>query len=465
MSITTRSKRNLDLASKATAPTVGPGSYETNDNGIVMKDDSPYPFLTTAARFKDVPNLNPSPADYHPEIPTLNIKCVAASTMRSVTPRKGFETIDSPDPCLYQNLPKWSYGMHDRNGQRRPRMPFSSRSPRDFGVKPDHDNSPSDFNIRMSYDRGVVIPKSTRPAFKPNANPGPGAYEVTAPRSPRPHNKLPSHQFLTSGERNIFPVSDSIADRPGLGHEDWRLPTGFAPFGSKARKQNFWASKKTPGPGAYNTEKDRRFTPNNAPFGVRGPRNWQEPNDNPGPGSYKMDGKRKFKDNPDVPFNQRSPRQPFWGGGNPVGPGAYDVDKQQEIKALKKLESPSPSFLTGGDRNPFKGDPTVPGPGKYSPEVGESISGLHKLKRCMDGSERYKEGTFIGQPINDAPGPATYNPERKPSKRIGDPGGYWPHSERGSWVRNTCAPSMEKYNVAGDMLKPSLNVTYSVCKL
>ena len=83
----------------------------------------------------------------------------------------------------------------------------------------------------------------------------------------------------------------------------------------------------------------------------------------------------------------------------------------------------------------------------------------------MDGSERYKEGTFIGQPINDAPGPATYNPERKPSKRIGDPGGYWPHSERGSWVRNTCAPSMEKYNVAGDMLKPSLNVTYSVCKL
>ncbi|OHS96193.1 hypothetical protein TRFO_10124 [Tritrichomonas foetus] len=465
MSITTRSKRNLDLASKSTAPTVGPGSYETNDNGIVMKDDSPYPFLTTAARFKDNPNGNPGPADYHPEIPQLNIKCMGVKSMRSVTPRKSWDIIDSPDPCLYQQINDWDqHGLV--NGQRRPRMPFSSRSPRDFGVfgRPDHENSPGDYNLRPGYEKGVQIPKSSRPIFKPNGNPGPGAYEVSRGRAPR--NKLPSHQFLTSGERNIFPVSDSIADRPGLGHDDWALPKGFAPFGSKARKQNFWADKKkTPGPGAYRPEKDRSFSPNSAPFGVRGPRNWQEPNDNPGPGSYKLDGKRKFKDNPDLPFNQRSARKPFWGGGNPVGPGAYDVDRQDQVKALRKLESPSPSFLTGGDRNPFKGDPTVPGPGKYSPEKGHSQSEQHKLRRCIDGSERYKEGTFIGQPINDAPGPATYNPEREPTKRPGDPGGYWPHSKRGSWIRNTCAPSMEKYNVAGDLLKPSLNVTYSVCKL
>lgn len=463
MSITSRSKRNLDLASHSTSPTVGPGSYETNDNGIIQKDDSPYPFLTTAARFKDNPNGNPGPADYDPSIPQINVKCMGSSTMRSVSPRKSFDTIESPDPCQYQHIENWK--RNQAKVQKSTRMPFSSRSPRDFGEKPDHETGPGDFNLRPTYEKGIEIPKSARTIYKPNGNPGPGSYEVS--KSNRSKKQLPSHQFLASSDRNIFPVSDSVADHAGLGHEDWKLPQGFAPFGSKARKQNFWASKKTPGPGQYNVSSSRDASPSSAPFGVRGPRGWIDGNENPGPGSYKTESKRKFRNNPDTPFNQRSVREPFWGnnGNKNIGPGSYDVDTQETLKSLKKLESPTPSFLTKGDRNPFKGDPNSPGPGRYSPERGEIVSEQHKLRRCIDGSQRYKPGTFIGQPISEAPGPATYSPEREPTKRPGDPGGYWPHSKRGSFVRNTCAPSMESYNVAGDLLKPSLNVTYSVCKL
>ena len=459
MSITSRAPRNLNLASKSTEPHVGPGTYESS-SGLIVMNDSPYPFLTTSERFVDNPNTNPGPADYHPVIPTLDIKG-GGCTMRSVTGRQYFDIIDAPDSCKYQHLCNWLEEL--KGGQRRPREPMSSRAPRTVDPKPFMDATPADYNLRPKYDKGVEISKCPRSKEKYNDNPGPGAYDPDM--TPRRKNKFPSHQFLTARTRDIFPVSDSIIDNPGLGHSDWKLPKkGAAPFGSKERKKNYWLNnQKTPGPGAYNVQKKRKYRKNSAPFGNRGPRDWAPPIDTPGPGSYKDSTRRKYKDDPDRPFGQRAPKYPKFTTDNPNGPGQYNVDAGDEIKRLKEISSNSPSFKISTDRTPFKGDPSIPGPGMYSPDVGIRKSENHKLKVCMDGSQRYKEGTFIGQPINDAPGPGRYNPELPPKRR--DKGGYMRHSKRSSWVRNTCAPSPQKYYVESSMVKPSLNITYSVCKL
>lgn len=459
MSITSRAPRNLNLASNATSPFVGPGTYEST-TGLIVQNDSPYPFLTTASRFVDNPNQNPGPADYNPAIPTLDIRG-GGCMMRSVTGRKYFDIIDAPDSCKYQHLRNWEKDL--QKGQRRPREPMSSRSPRAFEPKPFMDATPADYNLRPNYNKGVKISKSARAKDKFNDYPGPGAYDVSQ-RAPRRKKNLPSHEFLSARSRDIFPVSDSIIDNPGLGHDEWKMPKqSKAPFGCKERRKNFWASKKTPGPGQYDVEYKRTYRKNSAPFGTRGPRDWAPPNDNPGPGTYKDHYKRKIKSDPDRPFGQRAPKYPKDIHDNPNGPGQYDIDAGVVLNHLKQISSASPSFKITTDRTPFKGDPTIPGPGKYSPEIGIRQGDNHKLKTCMDGSERYKEGTFIGNKINDAPGPGRYDPE-KPEKRR-DKGAYMPHSPRGTWVRNTCAPSPEKYHVDNSLVKPSYNATYSVCKM
>lgn len=459
MSITTRSPRNFNLESKATSPQVGPGTYEAT-SGLVVQNDSPYPFMTTAARFVDNPNPNPGPADYNPVMPSTDIRG-GGCMMRSVTGRKYFDIIDAPDSCKYQHLRNWEKDL--KGPQKRPRAPMSSRSPRSFEPKPYMDATPADYNLRPSYDKGVQISRSARPKEKFNDVPGPGAYDCDrAPR--RKKGKLPSREFISSRPRDIFPVSDSIIDNPGLGHQEWQKPKqSRAPFGSKQRRKNFWASKKTPGPGQYDVETKRKYRNNSAPFGSRGPRDWAAPNDNPGPGSYKDHFKRKYKNDPDRPFGQRAPKYPNNYYDNPNGPGQYDVDAGDIIHHLKEISTNSPSFKITTDRTPFKGDPSIPGPGKYYPEIGIRQSDNHKLRKCIDGSQRYKEGTFIGNKINDAPGPGMYDPEKPEKKR--DKGAYIPHSPRGTWVRNTCAPSPEKYNIDSDLVKPSMNVTYSICKM
>jgi hypothetical protein len=87
------------------------------------------------------------------------------------------------------------------------------------------------------------------------------------------------------------------------------------------------------------------------------------------------------------------------------------------------------------------------------------------LQPCIDGSERIKEGTFIGFRINDAPGVGTYDPDKRAPRRKGDAGGYWPYGQRTAFGKDTGAPSPDKYANPPDMLKPSLNVTYSTSKL
>ena len=456
MSITSRAPRKVNWASNATDPTVGPGSYETTE-GIIAAADSPFPFLTTAARFKDNPNGNPGPADYHPEIPRLDIRG-GGCMMRSGSPRKGFDTIDSPAPCTYQRLQSWDKDAAGRRGN------MSSRSPRPFlDIKTTYTATCADFDLRPGYDRGAQIAKSGRGAlYRIDNNPGPGAYNVAPPKTRNPRSKgLPSHEFLSSAERHVF-CDRPLVDYDGRSQEQWAKPKGFAPFGVKAKRKAIWNTNKVPGPGQYDVESPRKFRRSSAPFGVRGPRDWEKPNDNPGPGAYKTGGKRKFKDDSARPFGQRAPRFTNFYSDNPNGPGQYDVDTSEQLKRMRAAESESPAFKYSDDRNPFKGDPTVPGPGMYSPEIGEAMGQTHKLRRCIDGTERIKPGTFIGHRINDAPGPGAYDYEKiKP--RIS--GGYVPHTKRTEWCRNTCAPSPEKYHTEGSLMKPSLNVTYSMCKL
>lgn len=452
MSITTRSPRNMDLSSKATAPHVGPGSYESHGS-IMVKGETPFPFNVTAARDWAVPPDFPGPADYHPDIPRLSIHGGTA-TMNSVTPRQSFEIHHGPSPANYQHLSDWQKSLE--KGRRRTREPFSSRSPRTVDVKSPFNSTPADYDLHPTYEKGREITRSKRFYSSDNGVPGPGQYNTG--RAPRRRNGLPSHEFLSTSNREIFQKPDTLVDTPGLGFESWKEPKGFAPFGSKSRHKNFWGIRKTPGPGQYNVQSARQIRRNSAPFGNRGPREWVSPNDNPGPADYKLPSKKKRKDDPDKPFLQRAPRFEKFVVHNPNAPGQYEIDTSDVVKRTRTLEVPSPPFKSSCDRNPYPVKET-PGPGIYSPEKGEKLGDTHKLRRCMDGTERAKEGTFIGQPLPKTPGPGRYKPELHSPR---EPDCYIRVGQRSSIVRNTCAPSPERYNTATDMIKPSLNVTYSV---
>jgi hypothetical protein len=382
--------------------------------------------------------------------------------MRSVTPRRSWDVVDSPAPCVYQRLRDWE-GERD-GGQRRPRAPMSSRAPRALEPKPASAATPADYDLRPAFAPGATIARAPRGALaRAGATPGPGAYDP-APRAPR-RRRLPTHEFLAAGDREIFPNARPLADGCGLAHGAWARARGFAPFGSKARHKSIFGPTRTPGPGAYDVAGERRFRTDPAPFGARGPREQATPADTPGPGAYRPESSRRAADDESTPFGQRSPRFEPLRPDNPNAPGQYEADVPEAVARLRTQDLPTPAFKFSSTRNPFPGNASGPGPGKYSPEVGARRSASRRLKCCIDGSTREKPGTFIGQYISDAPGPAAYSPEAPPPRRPGDAGGYVPHSPRSTMVRNTCAPSPERYSVGLNMLKPSLNVTYSVCKL
>jgi hypothetical protein len=339
---------------------------------------------------------------------------------------------------------------------------MSSRSPRSFEPGPFSTATPADYNLRPRYAHGVRLGQSARGGFYDRRDgPGPADYDVSK-RAPR-RKGLPTREFLSSGPREIFAPTGSGVDTCGLGQDEWALPKGFAPFGSKARNRHFWQSKRTPGPGQYDVETLRTHRRSSAPFGVRGPRAWGEGNPNPGPGAYRPEGERQFDDDESRPFGQRAPRFEKVYRDNPNAPGQYETNIRDVVHRLRAVQQPSSPFSYSGDRNPFPADPTIPGPGRYSPELGTTKSDSRKLKPCIDGSERAKPGTFIGNRISDAPGPGAYAPENTPPA-MREVGGYIRRGPRSSFVRNTCAPSPERYDVEPGMLKPSLNVTYSVCK-
>jgi hypothetical protein len=460
MSITVRSPRVINFAVNATDPMVGPGSYDILP-AIVPQTDSPIPFQATAARFREEVNPNPGPADYNPKTPSLSVHG-SGTGMRSITPRQSWQIIESPDPCNYQHIKNWERSKN--GGQLRPREPMSSRSPRALEPRAFSKATCADYNLRPDYEKGTTIGQGSRgPLFKVTDNPGPADYqfELRAPRWKR----LPTHEFLANGDRELWPNAKSLAESCGLSHDGWGLPKGFAPFGSKAKHKSIWGIKKTPGPGQYKIDSGKRAKKSSAPFGARGSREWISSNDNPGPGAYRPDSSRRVISDETKPFGGRAPRFEQYGLDNPLGPGQYEAGVGEVVAHLKLKDLPSPQFKHSSERSPFQWGPSTPGPGKYSPEIGARQAASHKLKTCIDGTTREKPGTFVGQYLNDGPGPATYSPEGGLTRKPGDPGGYWPHSPRSTFVRNTCAPSPERYSVTPDMVKPSYNVTYNVCKL
>jgi hypothetical protein len=342
---------------------------------------------------------------------------------------------------------------------------MSSRVPRSVDLKPGSNATPADYDLRPEYSKGRNIPQTSRDAlYKPVKTPGPADYDVTR-RAPR-RKRQSTHEFLPGQPRDIFADSRSHVDSCGLGHGDWEIAGASAPFGSRAKHGDLWGTRMTPGPGQYEVARTPRQRNSSAPFGARWPRLWAVGNDVPGPGSYKTGGGRRHVESDEsVPFGQRSPRFDREYREHENGPGQYECDTADVVSRMRTVEQPSPPFLFSGDRNPYPTDPTVPGPARYSPEVGIRKAQSRKLRRCIDGTERAKPGTFVGNPISDAPGPGEYSPERMSAIRPNGIRGYCPHSKRPPIERNTCAPSPENYSTGADMLKPSLNVTFSVCKL
>lgn len=455
MSITTRSPRKINFASHTTDETVGPGSYETNTDSINLKTDNGIPFLSTTAREHPVADWRPGPGQYNPEIPQLEIHG-GGSTMRSVTGRKFFDIYDVPAPCEYSQISDWS--EEKSKGMRRMRCPMSSRTPRQiFTDKAQGEQSPADYDLHPPIEATASeFGKDTRFKSLANSVPGPGAYFSQS----KQNKMLPNSVFVSASAREVFPKSEQ-ADQVGLGHNTWSTPKGFAPFSTKQKKKSMWILNRNPSPDTYKiTRLGEEMRTKQPSFGSTAHRDIYTITNNPSPAEYDIKGKIKpVKEKEDSPFLQRSPRFPYHEPDYNVPPGAYELGVGDQINRMKLLDQQSPSFKCSIDRNPYKVKTGVPGPADYTPAKSLVLTD-HKLKRCMDSINRSPEGTFIGQKLLTTPSPDSYSPTQV-EKKPGQMNGYMPHSPRMKFTRDTCAPSPDTYNLRTELVKPSLNVTYS----
>lgn len=459
-SITTRSERVLKLSDVDTSFNVGPGQYDL-PGSIVRAKQSPFPFNQTSPRSVDIVNDIPGPGQYHPEIPKIEI--VISAGMKSKSPRKSWDIIDSPSPVDHNFIEDWG-----KQVQYRPHEPLDSRSPR-FTFQGDKKNttSPADRDIRFPMNRSTAWARSgRRPLYNPDKNPGPGRYDPDSSRS-TPRGQSPA--FLNNKSREIFHVPDWVSKEAGLGHQDWKLPSkSIAPFGSNARKANFWKSNKNPGPGAYEHDfprkSSRKGSVGNIAFGTRAERDaafiGQNP-DIPGPGAYKITRKRNIRNNPNAPFSQKSERFVDLKRPYDAEVGKYDLNAYDKIQMSQKQSSQSPQFKISFDRNPFHAANNNVGPGHYSPVFNKS----HRLSCRIDDSHRFKEGTFIGFPIPKTPSPGDYEQDVKPLPGRSDLRIRIRHSKRQALGGPTDVPSPDTYHTDYSLFKPSYNVTYSLAKL
>lgn len=451
MSITTRSPRKMNWEAKTTDPIVGPGSYEL-PGGIKSPAEALIPFNSTAARERLNHDETPGPTHYSPIQPNHSLRMIG-STMTSVTPRQCFPTIESPCPTEHAGINKWSSPVSSR------RPPMSSRTPRELFQASPLKASPADYDLSPKLNRGVVMSREMRFRAPPEeCNPGPGEYNPEQ-EFVRPEKKIPSAIFASQTPRAIFKSTDAIVDRDGLPQESWEIKKSGAPFGSRSKRPKFWSFQKSPGPADYSPNYEHKISKSSAPFGVRSDRSSFVENANPGPADYNITPKKKVVNGNSSPFLQRSPRFGKTQENNEfTAPGQYECDVERDIHTAKIRSVASPAFKYSADRTPYQVTQN-PGPGVYSPERGDAMARSHKLKRCIDGTGRGDEGTFLGEKLKETPGPGNY--EHDPPE-LRSSGGYMRHSPRKIFDTSK-TPGVGTYNLSGSLLKPSLNVTYD-CK-
>ena len=158
MSITSRSPRFSDRTRRSTSSRIGPGSYNISGS-ITIKEETPYPFLTTSARTVDSSNDRPGPGHYTPIVPSNNIH--GGSAIISSTSHLKFDAEDTPAPDSYSRIQNWAGKMR----QHQYREPMSSRAPRNLFSNISTCGTPADFDLRPKMERGAVISKSSRHAL------------------------------------------------------------------------------------------------------------------------------------------------------------------------------------------------------------------------------------------------------------------------------------------------------------
>jgi hypothetical protein len=221
------------------------------------------------------------------------------------------------------------------------------------------------------------------------------------------------------------------------------------------KRRRLFTIEKLPGPSDYDVEGGRNLPPIQAPFGTRGPRSVYVTNSNPSPVDYQVEVGSRPRDLGIAPFLSRGPRFERVRQNNPhTSPGQYELGITDEARRARLWDIASPVFKMANDRNPFPVRENAPGPGEYSPD--RTVD--YQLKRCMDGIERSKPGTFIGQEIKKTPGPGAYEVDGE--KVVG--GGYIRQGERRLFDLAEKAPPPGTYEVAGSFVKPSFNRLFPV---
>lgn len=449
MSITTRSERNFDWGATSTGRDVGPGSYDVPE--LFMKvQESPYPFNTTAARYKDNPNQNPSPCDYSPILPKLNIKG-GMSSFQSNSARNIFPTIQSPGPADFSQLCKWG---SPRIPSMRPQM--SSRAPRktSWADVQFHESSPCTYNTTPKSTKGVTMARSGRTYRRAAKSPGTADYNTYLKRVVPPNM---NSVLMSTTERKIFEHPDWIVDRDGMSQEQWKLPSKGVPFGSNAKRRGFWTGNRNPSPCQYSITKEREFKNSIVAFGQGSDRDSLfKGSDNPGPADYNtyLQGTSKTS-RLNVPFNVSAKRFVPYRAPYDACVAQYNIDTEDNINKQKTLSRQSPPFKAVYDRDPYKVTTNTPGVGTYN----LTNTANHKLGNSLPTAPRNPEGMFMGQYIQDTPGAGAYDHERSP-RRVH--GGYISKGGRKGLWNSTETPGPGAYLKQGSLFKPSLNATYNV---
>lgn len=446
MSITGRSPRNLNWASKSTDKDVGPGSYDLPPS-FVPPFEQGIPFNSTSARDRVLLTEIPGPADYSPMFPAQTSR-VVGSTMISSSPRVNFAVHGAPSPADHANQKLWLA----RGGKR---APMSSRTPRDLFVVNNATTSPADFDLAPPLSRGVHLGRDARFRYSYSRVPGPGAYNSHC-EALRPEQEMPNSIFQSNVDRVVFKPTPGTVDSPGLGHDCWNTPEPSAPFGARTDgDRKLWTLSQNPGPADYRL----RPTPlreQRAPFGARSDRDFAIA-DGPGPAAYSIKNGGKVKPPTiETPFMQRAPRFERTRENNEfTAPGQYDISISDTVNRIRVMGSKSPAFRTNAERKVFD---IVDGPGpRYSLDAGEKAVQASKIRTRMDGAARMSEGTFIGEKIRDTPAPGVYDVVKSGVGKA-----YIGRGPRTGFGGENGVPSPDAYEIGRSFVKPSLNRDFQV---